>query len=132
MALFAFFSGLLFIGQEVTAEASGGSGNDQENRAVDRKDLFIRTAVAELIQGRTIDPEKMAMHVGTGIDYFDLVSYIGSDDSGQGKWQAYCPHANASIDQLAEKYRIRGGHSTNVSACVASTQAMGLWDLPSD
>ncbi|MCW5203555.1 hypothetical protein VU12_11535 [Desulfobulbus sp. US4] len=115
-----------FFPVSTAAEAKKDDSVIRTKLPVDRKDLFIRTAVAELMQGRTIDPEKTAMHIGTGIDYFDLVSYIGSDDSGQGKWQAYCPHANASIDQLAKKYRIRGGHSTNVSACVASTQAMGL------
>jgi len=94
--------------------------------AVDRKDRFIKTAIDELMQGRTVDSEATAIHLGTGIDYFDLVSYVGSDDAEKGRWQSYCPHANASVNQIAEQYNIKGGHSANVAACVASTQAMGL------
>lgn len=95
----------------------------------DRKDIFIRTAVAELMEKHgsvKYPPEEIAMHMGTGIDYFDLVSYINSTDSGSGNWQPYCPHANITVEKMAKDYLIKGGHSTNVSACVASTQAMGL------
>lgn len=115
-----------FFPVRTAAEARKDGAVIRTELSADRKDLFIKTAVDELMQGRTIDSERTAIHLGTGIDYFDLASYVGSDDAKNGRWQPYCPHANESVKQLAEKYSIKGGHSANVAACVASTQALGL------
>ncbi|HSN24436.1 MAG TPA: beta-ketoacyl-[acyl-carrier-protein] synthase family protein [Methylomicrobium sp.] len=115
-----------FFPVRTAAEAKKDGAVIRTALAVDRKDSFIKTAVDELMQAKNIDPETTAIHLGTGIDYFDLVSYVGSNDAEKGKWQPYCPHAHASVNQLAEQYKIKGGHSANVAACAASTQAMGL------
>ena len=111
------------------AEAKDENGVILTNYGIDRKDLFIRTAVAELMQKVNfsgLEPSDIAMHIGTGIDYFNLVDYISSPDAIVGKWQNYCPHANATVSDIAHDYNIQGGYSTNVAACVASTQALGL------
>jgi len=115
-----------FFPTTTAAEAKKGGKVIKTELKIDRKDLFIKTAIDELMANRTIEPQNTAMHIGTGIDYFNLVSYISSEESEDGKWQPFCPHANESVNRLAEKYEIKGGHSTNVAACVASTQSLGL------
>ena len=71
-------------------------------------------------------PEDRILNLGTGIDYFDIVSYVDSDDARSGNWDNYCKRSYKAVEQLAARYQIEGGFSVNVAACVASTQAMGL------
>lgn len=95
----------------------------------DRKALFINTAVDELVHNSDLSqykPEKIAMHIGAGIDFFDLVSYVKSQNYKTKNWKEYCKRSNQIVNELTKKYNIKGGSSTNVSACVASTQAIGL------
>lgn len=97
---------------------------------VDRKEFFIKRAVKDLI---TASPDfenypaaKRMIHMGAGVDFFDLAGYIDSEDSRAGLLYNYCRNSDRAVDDLVEIYNIRGGKSVNVSACVASTQAMGL------
>lgn len=95
--------------------------------AQDRKAAFIRTAMQELCRGGALERYPAAdrgLHLGTGIDYFDLPGYV--ERSGQAPWTAFSMRANRVVAQLAQDYDCAGGYSANVSACVASTQAMGL------
>lgn len=96
----------------------------------DRKALFIKRAVAELVANspdfENYPPEKRMIHMGTGIDYFNLTGYVNSEDSSKGLWENFYQRSNEVVDRLAERYDIRGGSSANVAACVAATQAMGL------
>ncbi|MCP5103819.1 MAG: beta-ketoacyl-[acyl-carrier-protein] synthase family protein [bacterium] len=96
----------------------------------DRKALFINHAVEELVADspdfENYPPGKRMIHMGTGIDYFNLVGYVNSEDSRHGQWENFYQRSNKVVDDLAARHNIRGGSSANVAACVASTQAMGL------
>ena len=97
---------------------------------IDRKEIFINRAMDELFKENNFiqnySPVDRILNLGTGIDYFDIVSYVDSTDSNVGKWEKYCKRSNEVVERLVSKYEIEGGFSVNVSACVASTQAMGL------
>ncbi|MCP4218232.1 MAG: beta-ketoacyl-[acyl-carrier-protein] synthase family protein [bacterium] len=96
----------------------------------DRKALFIQKAVEELIANSpdfaNYAPPKRLMHLGAGIDYFNLEGYVNSDNSRQGKWADHYYSSLDTVRDIARHYDIRGGTGTNVAACVASPQAMGL------
>lgn len=95
----------------------------------DRKSFFIEKAVGQLVEASDINrytPEKRQIHFGTGIDYFDIENYVNSGSASSGEWQPYCSHSHLAIAKLAKTYELRGGQSANVSACVASTQSIGL------
>jgi 3-oxoacyl-[acyl-carrier-protein] synthase II len=93
----------------------------------DRKEVFLRQALSELFQTAALDPYKpkdRMLILGAGIDYFDLPDYV--EKKPQSHWSDYSLRANKVVDRLAHDFEIQGGHMANVSACVASTQAMGL------
>jgi 3-oxoacyl-[acyl-carrier-protein] synthase II len=96
----------------------------------DRKSHFIIKAVGELMENcpdfNSYHPENRMIHLGTGIDHFNIVDYINSGDFKKNQWQNHCIHSDVVLKELANKYQIKGGISTNVAACVASTQAIGL------
>lgn len=95
--------------------------------AVDRKALFFKKAVLQLpvtgITGR-YEPSDKVLHAGAGIDYFNLPGYVEAGTAGN--WRTFNCRAHAIADDIARELDIRGGHFVNVSACVASSQAMGL------
>ncbi|MCP4150607.1 MAG: beta-ketoacyl-[acyl-carrier-protein] synthase family protein [bacterium] len=97
---------------------------------IDRKAFFIKRAVKELLADSPgfydYPPQKRMIHMGTGIDYFDLMGYVDGGDWKSKQWQDYSQHSNQVVEDLAAQYEIKGGTSVNVSACVASTQAVGL------
>ncbi|MFC2131012.1 beta-ketoacyl-[acyl-carrier-protein] synthase family protein [Bacteroidota bacterium] len=98
-------------------------------QSADRKEKFINHAVDELLQKSNIagyNPKNRSLHLGAGIDYFDLVSYVDNQSYKIRDWDMHCKRSNNVVNSIALKYNIRGGHSTNVSACVASTQSIGL------
>ena len=95
----------------------------------DRKSFFIEQAVGQVIEMSDFSryaPEKRHIHLGTGIDYFDIENYVNSSRALTGEWQADCAHSHLAVKKLAEKYDLKGGQSANVAACVASTQSIGL------
>lgn len=97
---------------------------------MDRKEYFIRRAVKELVDNcpdiENYKPRNRMMHLGAGLDYFNLQSYIGSGHFKQKHWEPYYHRSDHMVDRLAKHYEIRGGHSANVAACVASSQSIGL------
>lgn len=96
---------------------------------IDRKSVFFEQALEEMLKNvdiSSLNKDRIAMHVGTGFDYFNLVDYVTSEEAKSGKWQKFCSHANRTVENLTDKYNLNGGSSSNVSACVASTQAIGL------
>jgi 3-oxoacyl-[acyl-carrier-protein] synthase II len=115
---------------DLAAEAKVKNKVFKSDLEVDRKEIFINTAMDQLFnQNQNIQnykPTDRNLHLGTGIDYFDIVNYVDSEDSKLGRWEKHCRRSNKVVEKLAEKYNIKGGFSVNVSACVASTQAMGL------
>jgi len=98
--------------------------------AADRKAAFAGLAMEELALTAAevfaaYAPEDRAMFVGSGIDHFDLKGYIDSGDAARGEWKKHCSHSSAAAESLAKAHGITGGVSVNVSACAASTQAIG-------
>lgn len=93
---------------------------------VDRKALFVRRAMAELAAGAQLEryaPEQRFLNLGAGIDHFDFLGYVGQRTSAT--WSAYSARSASVVADLATEFDLRGGHLANVSACVASTQAIG-------
>ncbi len=100
------------------------------NSGIDRKELFIIKAMEELFDNnnsiQNYSSSNRILNLGTGIDYFALQNYVNSEDSKLGNWKKFCKRSYTIVEKLASKYEINGGFTVNVSACVASTQAMGL------
>lgn len=96
---------------------------------VDRKALFINNSIDQLVQKHNFfqrfAPNDILINIGAGIDYFDLESFVNSGDYLSANWQRHCSRAVDVVQNIARKYNIQGGHFVNVSACVASTQAIG-------
>lgn len=95
--------------------------------AVDRKEVFIRKSMDELFRTSRVDrydPADRLLHLGAGIDYFDFLGYVRQ--KSRRDWNSCNLRAHRVADMLAGEFDVRGGHFVNVSACVASTQAMGL------
>lgn len=98
--------------------------------AVDRKELFLDMALNELFSScgwlNRYDSTKRVLNVGAGIDYFDLPGYIESAEARNGNWRKYSRKSYTVAERLAKKYGIDGGCLVNVTACVASSQAVGV------
>ncbi len=111
-------------------EAKSGSNVIKFDKEIDRKAEFIKSAVDELLSNNLeIDkysPENRIAHFGAGIDYFDLEGYVDSQKYINAEWEEFCKRSTITAKEIAKKYKIAGGSSLNVSACVASTQALGL------
>jgi 3-oxoacyl-[acyl-carrier-protein] synthase II len=97
---------------------------------VDRKERFMREAFCQLFMSgkplHSCPPEDRLLNLGTGIDYFDIEGYINSGDAASGRWTEHCKRSLKIARDLAEEFDLRGGFTVNLSACVASTQALGL------
>lgn len=97
---------------------------------IDRKEVFIKKAMAELFETcDAIDgysPGSRFLNLGASLDYFDLTGFAGSADVGGGNWQKYSNYALRIVENLVSAHKIRGGFTVNVTACVSSTQAVGL------
>lgn len=94
--------------------------------AIDRKAIFMRDAIREAISASSFEsypPADRALILGAGIDYFDITGYLDHVDQG---WQHFCFRSNEVVRDIARECNIQGACITNVSACVASTQAIGL------
>lgn len=96
---------------------------------VDRKAIFIQESFSELDKKNNFRNRYKAsdimINIGAGIDHFDLKEFVNSKDYENDLWQNHCLRAVDVIREIANKYDIQGGHQVNVSACVASTQAIG-------
>lgn len=96
----------------------------------DPKAIFLNKTMDELLNNNQAFnnylSENRFLNLGSGLDYFDLINYVGSDASQKGQWLDYSHNTHRMVGKLAEKYEIAGGYALNVSACVASSQAIGL------
>lgn len=109
------------------AEARGKGTVIRTDSQIDRKEVFIKKAMDELYKTSLIDryaPLDRILHFGAGIDYFDFLGYVKQKEASD--WSNFSLRANRIADKLADEFEIKGGHFVNVSACVASTQSMGL------
>lgn len=94
---------------------------------IDRKEVFIKKAMDELYKTSSVEryvPTDRILHFGAGIDYYDFIGYVKQKKTIN--WKNFCLRANMIANKLADEFEIKGGHFVNVSACVASTQSMGL------
>lgn len=102
----------------------------QINSVGDRKKGFIKKALQELLDTSAhihdYVPEQRFLNLGAGLDYFDLANYVSSKEAALGKWQSYSNNTHTIVSKLASQYNIKGGFTVNVTACVASAQAIGL------
>jgi 3-oxoacyl-[acyl-carrier-protein] synthase II len=97
--------------------------------ACDRKEIFLRQALEQLAYApafQTAPPAERLLHLGAGIDYFDLPGYCRSAAAGSGDWQSHSRNTLRMARQLASEFAIQGEVAVNVTACVASSQALGL------
>jgi 3-oxoacyl-[acyl-carrier-protein] synthase II len=112
------------------AEVKEGSNAFKTGPETDRKEVFIRRAMAELFEKcrwiETYSPLSRILILGAGLDYFDLPNYVSSGNSRNGNWLKYSKNTFKIVESLAARYEIGGGFTVNVTACVASTQALGL------
>lgn len=97
--------------------------------AVDRKELFLRQALAVLAASKPFQAAPAAerlLHIGAGLDYFDLPGYCQSPAAAGCNWQRHSYSSLRLAQQLARDFAIAGEVAVNVTACVASSQALGL------
>jgi 3-oxoacyl-[acyl-carrier-protein] synthase II len=108
------------------AEARQGQQIIHTAPGVDRKALFARGAMTELASHARLEryaPEQRFLNLGAGIDHFDFLGYVGKGTDAS--WSEFSARSSHVVATLARDFDIRGGHLANVSACVASTQAIG-------
>ena len=109
------------------AEVRADGAVVQMPQGTDRKAVFLRQALQELAaQGglESYPPAQRRLNLGAGIDYFDFLGYLAR--KADQHWTDFSARSAAVVADLAGEFAIRGGHLANVSACVASTQAIGL------
>ena len=115
-----------FFPMDFGAEVRENGKVVQSPPSLDRKALFIHTAMEELFRSSAIHRYTAArrhLYLGAGIDYLDFPGFVEKD---KAVWTNFIKRANGVVRQLAGKYDIQGRHYTNIAACVASTQALGL------
>lgn len=96
--------------------------------SVDRKEVFLTSVLAQLGSGAAFQgaqPGDRLFHLGAGIDNFNLPGYTESV-TAQGEWQPYSRNTLTVARELAQRFDIAGEVSVNLTACVASSQALGL------
>jgi len=112
--------------------ALGGEAREKgtifaSDHMVDRKAIFLKKAIGQIPADSFMAryaPRDRVLHIGAGIDYFNLPGYV-RERSVKG-WQAFNYRSHQIADELSQELQIKGGQFVNVSACVASSQAMGL------
>ena len=113
----------------VAGEAHNNGKVIRTETDIDRKAQFINYSVSEIINKSSLNkykPEDRALYLGAGIDYFNIKGYLDSPGAKMHEWNEFCLRSSEVVRILADKNDIKGGYFTNVSACVASTQAIGL------
>lgn len=116
-----------FFPSALGAEARERGEVFRSDPTIDRKAVFIRRSMDELLRTSPVSryaPSDRILHLGAGIDYFDLPGYAKQRTACD--WSTFSMRAHRVADRLADEFGVRGGHFVNVSACVASPQAMGL------
>jgi 3-oxoacyl-[acyl-carrier-protein] synthase II len=111
------------------AEVKEGGSVASHPSAVDRKELFLDQTLRRIGESASFNsagPADRSLHIGAGLDYFDLPGYMESTTAGKGEWQDFSRDTLTMARSLARRYGIRGEVSVNVTACVASSQALGL------
>jgi 3-oxoacyl-[acyl-carrier-protein] synthase II len=111
------------------AEARRGGTVIAAEEGADRRELFNDIALDELFRYPSLDryaPEERMLITGCGVDFFRLSKYAESKDIERHCWQRYSNNSCLMFARLAQQFNISGGTIVNASACVASSQAIGL------
>ena len=99
---------------------------------IDRKILFLDRALEELRLTTGYDqrylPHERVMNMGCGVDHVDIEALFASGEYLLPPFAHFGSHHKtaAQMRNLATQYDVLGGCHLFVSACVASTQAIGL------
>lgn len=97
---------------------------------IDRKGVFLKNAMAEVIAGNLdfedYSPNHRMLNMGVGIDHFDITGFVDQYAKDHPKWENHYQNSHRFIHEIESQYDIMGGSSINVSACVASSQSLGL------
>jgi 3-oxoacyl-[acyl-carrier-protein] synthase II len=94
---------------------------------IDRKQLFLRQSLAQLANSPAFcgaSPEHRLLSLGAGLDYFDLPGHAESG-AATGEWLPRSSNTLTMARDLAREFAIGGEVNVNVTACVASSQALG-------
>jgi len=113
------------------AEARDRDGVIRTAPGEDRKGIFLATAVREMLEGHAgwnaTPPALRSLHLGTGIDHFDLEGLVDATGGGAASdWRDHLRRSHTIAHEVATTWDIGGERTVNVAACVASTQAIGL------
>jgi 3-oxoacyl-[acyl-carrier-protein] synthase II len=111
------------------AEVKDNGGPLVTEPHVNRQEIFIKQAVAELLETcgnfAGYAPANRGLNLGVSLDYFDIKGYVSSGLS-KGNWRQWSSCNHRIVEELAVTTKAGGGFTVNVTACVASTQAIGL------
>jgi len=95
---------------------------------VEKKRILLGKAIQDLLTNNSVfhqyRPEDRIFNLGSGVDYLDLPGYI-ADENGRN-WSEHIKNSYDVAQDFAVQYALMGGVHVNVSACVASNQAIGL------
>ncbi|HDG97214.1 MAG TPA: beta-ketoacyl-[acyl-carrier-protein] synthase family protein [Desulfobacterales bacterium] len=99
--------------------------------SIDRKALFLEIALEQILSTSILDrydPTERFASLGTGIDYFDLPNYINETVAlgAPAPWGKYVKCSISAAKELTKRLELAGGCIINATACVASSQAIGL------
>jgi 3-oxoacyl-[acyl-carrier-protein] synthase II len=111
------------------AEARVGGGVIAGEEGTDRRELFNEIALGELFRCHSLDryaSDERVLIAGCGVDFFRLAKYAESKDLERHCWQRYSNNSCLMFARYAQQFKISGGTIVNASACVASSQAIGL------
>jgi 3-oxoacyl-[acyl-carrier-protein] synthase II len=95
---------------------------------IDKKEIFLEKAISELLSNNDVfekyPPENRILSIGSGVDYLDLKGFVNCGDFKN--WIEHTRNCYDLANNISNKRKINGGTHVNVSACVASNQAIGL------
>jgi 3-oxoacyl-[acyl-carrier-protein] synthase II len=95
---------------------------------VEKKRVLLDRAAEDLFAGNATwhryRPNDRIFILGSGVDYLDLDSFV--QEGAWTDWTAHVRNSYAIAQDFAAQHDFQGGVHVNVSACVASNQALGL------
>ena len=112
----------------LAAEARENGKVVQSEHSTDRREIFFEKAFSQLPLTEIFscyEQEERVLSIGTGIEYFDLPGYVSNSDRSENYWGKYSSNFLSFIEARAENALMNKTPVVNLSACVASSQAMG-------
>lgn len=107
-------------------EVKRGGEVERLPTSVDRKVVFLEESLRQLAHSPALSafpPEKRHFFVGMGLDYLDI---SGLAKAGEHRMAEFLHSSVKGARELSQRFGIIGDFSVNVTACIASSQALGL------